>query len=350
MTMTCLMLLCAWLQSSHQNPIDQWTLRPNVLVVQVTGGTGVVQVDCLNQTTEPRTAVTPNITWRKDGAELREKGNTYRIGLQQSLPGGNYTCHLEDGSLLNYTTVLLYRTDQSRRILKPTGLDEYLQCAAENYNGGFHCSWTKGTSRDGHVVHVSVQRQNSNDDDYRCSADSSGDRWSCASERSRMTCSVNATNCQISCMDEQHCPYSEETKPIQVMIYFRSDYYQAEFYSKQFLLSEIVKPGRLGFSKINKTLISLSYPRSWNTPHSYFPLTFQVVQYRKARTKCPNPSDVFKNGHAGLSDSSLVDVNPKTGSLCVRARDSFSNSNWGEFSLYSFLPKFRWHSGGGFQV
>ncbi|KAM9795635.1 interleukin 12Ba precursor [Neosynchiropus ocellatus] len=311
--------------------------RAEILVVEVDGGTGAVPVTCLNQTELiHRTGVTANIIWRKDEAELGEKGNSYRIGLEESLGGGNYTCHLEDGSLLNYTTVLLFRAGQTKRILKSTGLDEYLQCAAENYNGGFHCSWTKDTFRDGHVVHVNAQRHN-NDDDYQCSTDSSGHYRSCASERSQITCSVNATGSQISCMEEQHCPYSEETRPIEVTIYFRSDYYLVEIYSKEFFLSEIVKPGKLGISKINETTISLSYPRSWNTPHSYFPLAFQIVQFRKTRTRCPKPSDnsmAKENADALLSDSCLIEVEPKTGSLCVRARDSVSNSDWGEFSLY----------------
>lgn len=50
------------------------------------------------------------------------------VQLVESLGGGNYTCHSEDGSLLNYTELLIHQEDQdSRRILVKGGKGTILE-------------------------------------------------------------------------------------------------------------------------------------------------------------------------------------------------------------------------------
>lgn len=55
------------------------------------------------------------------------------------------------------------------------------------------------------------------------------------------------------------------------------------------LSSSIVKPDKIRISKVNTTVIEWSYPSSWSSPFSYFPLTFQIAQLKKQCRKCNNP-------------------------------------------------------------
>ena len=48
-----------------------------------------------------------------------------------------------------------------------------------------------------------------------------------------------------------------------------------------------VKPDKVKIEKVNATMAEWSYPESWSSPHSYFPLVSQVV-VRKNCKKCGN--------------------------------------------------------------
>lgn len=77
----------------------------------------------------------------------------------------------------------------------------------------------------------------SDDEDVQCSVDTSGQHWTCFSGDSTFRCSVNSSG--ISCVDEQHCPYAEESKQIHITVYVMTEHFLVENYSKTFFLSDI---------------------------------------------------------------------------------------------------------------
>lgn len=50
-----------------------------------------------------------------------------------------------------------------------------------------------------------------------------------------------------------------------------------------------VKPDTVPIRKVNSTTIVWSYPSSWSSPFSYFPLTFQIAQLNGRCKRCDNP-------------------------------------------------------------
>lgn len=148
-----------------------------------------------------------------------------------------------------------------------------------------------------------------------CSVDSSGRHWSCSSGQRKITCSVDDGDGGMWCKDEQHCPYAEESQPIHIDVHVSTKHFLMQTYSSRFFLSDIggrflgpgvfflwfslcprwpccrftVKPDKVIIRKVNATMVAWSYPSSWNTPFSYFPLTFQIRQLRKSCRTCDHP-------------------------------------------------------------
>ncbi|XP_044062324.1 interleukin 12Ba isoform X2 [Siniperca chuatsi] len=330
-------IFCVFLQVSHQNPTSHWTLLPHILVVEVDGTLGQQQVSCLKSPEEltRRDNKSQDIFWKKNGVEEAQKGNSYVVQLEESLGGGNYTCHSEDGSLLNHTVVLIQEEETNRRkILVKSDQEDYLKCSAQNYNGEFHCSWTWHSSRVGKVAFIKVQRVSGNTD-AQCSVDTSGQRWTCSSGQRHFSCSLDDSGRSILCWDEQHCPYAEESQLIHITVYVRTEHFLVESYSKHFYLSEIVKPDKVMISKVNTTIIEWSYPSSWNSPFSYFPLTFQIAQLKNGCNGCNNPctdSKATKSLTVHSTDICQFEVKHKAKAVCVRAKDALCNSQWSEWS------------------
>lgn len=76
----------------------------------------------------------------------------------------------------------------------------------------------------------------------QCSVDKSGRCWTCSSGQSNLICSVDKKKKRkrkISCRDEQHCPFTEESQHIDITVYVWRKYFYLDNYSKRFLLSEI---------------------------------------------------------------------------------------------------------------
>ncbi|KAM3611971.1 uncharacterized protein V6R79_000188 [Siganus canaliculatus] len=284
-------IVCA-VQVSYQNPISNWSLQPNILVVKVDGTVGHLPLSCL---ASPKEHITNNsdtfgdVYWMKNGEKESQSGNSYSVQLEESLGGGNYTCHSKDGSLLNHTVVLIQEDEtQRKKIFVKNDQDEYLKCLAHNFNGAFHCSWTWHKSRVGTVAFIQVQRA-FDGGDTQCSADTSGRHWTCSSGQSNFKCSVDDSGHGILCTDEQHCPFAEEIRRIHISVIVMTEQFLVENYSKQFFLSEIVKPDKVAISKVNNSMIEWSYPSSWSSPFSYFPLTFQIAQLKGRCKRCANP-------------------------------------------------------------
>lgn len=167
----------------------------------------------------------------------------------------------------------------------------------------------------------------------QCSSDASGKQWTCSSAQSTFICTVDESGHEIMCADKQYCPYAEESPRIFITIYVCTKHFLVENYSALFYLSEIgetflrlwhmlfaasstlfslictslfclpvyvlillcllllssiVKPDKIRISKVNTTMIKWSYPSSWSSPFSYFPLTFQIAQLKRQCRKCNN--------------------------------------------------------------
>ncbi|XP_038137184.1 interleukin 12Ba [Cyprinodon tularosa] len=323
-------ILCVFLQGCCPNPLSYWTLEPNVLVLEVNGTLGQQPITCLEMTGNN----SQDIFWRKNGIKELQKGNVYLVQLLESFGGGNYTCHSQDGSLLNHTEVLIQHYLSNRRILLKNQQEDYLSCSTQNYNGEFHCSWTWHSNRVGKAAFIKAERIS--DDQYsNCSADPNGHQWTCSSAQSNFSCHVDNSGSGVFCLDQQHCPYVEERQQIRVTVFVKTNDFLLESYSKLFYLSEIVKPDKVKISKVNKTVIEWSYPSSWNTPYSYFPLTFQISQLRGRCRGCENPCADIKPSKAWTmysTDIYQLKVKHRVKAVCVRAKDAFCNSEWSEWT------------------
>uniref|UniRef100_A0A3P9IZX4 Interleukin-12 subunit beta n=1 Tax=Oryzias latipes TaxID=8090 RepID=A0A3P9IZX4_ORYLA len=325
-------LLSAFLLVRCQNPRKHWTLLPNILVVEVDGTLGQQPLSCL-ELPEERLGEhnrSLGIFWKKNGALEPQTGNLYMVQLVESLGGGNYTCHSEDGSLLNYTELLIHQEDQdSRRILVKGGKEDFLNCSAQSYSGEFHCYWTWHSSRVGKVAFVIAERFSSSNS-TQCSLDANDQHWICLSANGKVNCSVDDNERGVSCLDEQHCPYAEEHHPIHVTVFVRTKHYLLESYSKLFFMSEIVKPDKVRIDRVNTTVIEWSYPSSWSKPHSYFPLTFQIAQLKGGCRRCESLCTAVKPSKS--TDGCQFKVKHRTKAVCVRAKDAFCNSQWSDWS------------------
>nr|XP_046262825.1 interleukin 12Ba [Scatophagus argus]XP_046262826.1 interleukin 12Ba [Scatophagus argus] len=332
-------IVCAFLQVSQQNPKSHWTLLPHILVAEVDGTLGQLPLSCWAQEEElkRRSNNSQDIFWKKNGEEEAQRGNSFLVKLEESLGGGNYTCHSKDGSLLNHTVVLIQEDETKRRkILVKNDEGDYLRCSAQNFNGKFSCSWTWHSSRVGKVAFVKARRT-SDDSVTHCSVDASGRHWTCSAGQSNLVCSVDDVGFRISCVDKQHCPYAEESQQIHITIYVRTQHFLVENYSLRFFLSEIVKPDKVRISKVNTTMIEWSYPSSWSSPFSYFPLSFQIALLKGRCTRCDSPCTDSKSTKTLTVHSPNIcqfEVKHNTRAVCVRAQDAFCNSQWSEWSHF----------------
>ncbi|XP_056132453.1 interleukin 12Ba [Lampris incognitus] len=352
MLFSAFIVICAIIQQVNgRNPINQWTLIPNTLVVEVDGCLGQQLLTCLDSAEMGRRNVqVQDIVWKKDGVEEMQRGNSYRVQLEESQGGGNYTCHGKDGSLLNHTLVLIQMdATKQKRILLRTDQNDYLKCSAKNHNGELRCSWTWHPYRLGKVTLVRVQRGFPDPDYTHCSVEVSDQQWTCSSPLGNITCVVDLNGRGISCRDEQHCPYAEENQRIHLTIYVRSNYYLVEDYSTSFYMSEIVKPDKVTISKVNETTIQWSYPCTWSSPHSYFPLTFEIVEIKKTcrrQNPCEHPCITKKVVNTMLVSPGVTyqyKVKHRRNPVCVRAQDVLCNSRWSDWSSYKPIQELPRH-------
>uniref|UniRef100_A0A671QGI9 Interleukin-12 subunit beta n=1 Tax=Sinocyclocheilus anshuiensis TaxID=1608454 RepID=A0A671QGI9_9TELE len=296
-----------FLQSSADGSIkteeSYWTLKPNVLVVNVNVGEDVNVPLICGEAYEAE-----NITWTRNNDEnLEAQGNRIVVTVEGWM-GGNYSCFNSEGSYLNHTLVLAQWT--FRKFIKNTPEKGYIDCSTNNYGGSFKCNWTWDVNRNGHVAHIKASRPGGSN--ISCSLDSSGN---------------------ITCLDHDYCPYAEEVERINLTIYFRSSFV-VESYNTKFYIMDIVRPDMVPISRINKTSVEVKYPHSWSTPSSYFPLMFQVKEIRcRKHDNCdcskPNSQEIF------FTQSHKLPVT-KGMTVCVRARDEFCNSSWSDWNQYKY--------------
>ncbi|XP_057205865.1 interleukin 12Ba [Triplophysa rosa] len=310
-----LLFVVAFLQFSAVGAIkttkNYWTLKPNVIVVDVdvAQDMDIVEVPLICGEEFEGT----NVTWTKNQGEHLEACGNRIIVTVDGWKGANYSCYNSEGTILNHTLVLAQWT--FRKIIRNTPEKGYIHCSSKNYGGSFQCSWTWGNNRNGHVAvvaHIKATRSHSGN---------------------QISCSLDSSGQSITCLDQHYCPYAEEVDRINLTIYFRSSYV-IEAYYKQFHIMDIVRPDTVDISRINQTSVKLEYPHSWNTPSSYFPLIFQVKEIRCRKRKkcdCSKPSSAEVISYSTQSHQLPV---TKGMTVCVRARDKFCNSSWSEWSHY----------------
>lgn len=88
-----------------------------VLIVEVDGSLGQQPLSCLwsEDKLMKRDNKTKDIFWKKNGVDDPQTGNSYLVQLEESLGGGEYSCHSKDGTLLNRTVVLIQEDETKRR-------------------------------------------------------------------------------------------------------------------------------------------------------------------------------------------------------------------------------------------
>uniref|UniRef100_A0A3Q2XNU5 Interleukin-12 subunit beta n=1 Tax=Hippocampus comes TaxID=109280 RepID=A0A3Q2XNU5_HIPCM len=319
-------LMCAFLHVGYQNPLSSWTLQPNVLVVKVNGSPSQQALKCLHSAEGLTNGDDKDILWKKNGREEKQRGNSYLVQLEESLGGGRYSCYSTNGSLLNHTVVLIQEDTTRRKILMKTDQEEYLKCSTQNFEGAFRCSWT--WHRTPHTLQPC----------FLCHLSNNNTHFGLKIKKKKkktnlLLCSVDGTGDGISCVDKRHCAFAEEKHRIFLTVYVKTEHFLVESYSKHFYLSEIVKPDKVKIRRVNTSMIEVTYPSSWSSPSSYFPLTFQVSQSTRGCKNCDNPCEnptatVMVNS----SSHCRFEVKSEFKTVCVRAKDALYNSQWSDWS------------------
>ncbi|KAM4748769.1 interleukin-12 subunit beta [Rhinophrynus dorsalis] len=245
------------------------------------------------------------VTWHNSGSQLN--GRTLIKYVMENRDGGNYTCLLEDGTVVDYKVVLVH--DHGAKLYQKIVSESRkpITCEAKNYTGQFSCSWKAAKSHDEFIFEA-----------HRGSYPITCDQPT----RHGSTYAVN-------CHDTQSCNYAEEDQNIVVVLHaIASKNYENHTHS--FLLRDITKPdppndlGKL----INNTgvFIKWKYPKTWCNVHSFFPLIFNV-----------NVTDINKGHsehHPHVESTEVSTTLTGKFSFCVQARDMYYKSSWSDWSCY----------------
>ncbi|TDH05047.1 hypothetical protein EPR50_G00139250 [Perca flavescens] len=251
------------------------------------------------------------VVWKKNGEEIEPalQGNQVKV-LVEEMNGGNYTCHLSpDGEYLNHTVILIQLEPDNRTVILEEFPEEgagHIHCSAPNYNGSFHCTWRRSTSRSNAAVLLVKAERNSE----------------------KIPCELDADGSGIHCKDAS-CPYREEQHRVSLTIYIHSDS-RLEAYTKTFYLRDIVRPAKIINLRISDGKeFSWNYPENWEKPCTYFSLQFEVKVVKKG-FPCHSTNEIMNN----TTDKMTYTVNIKSNKyvFCVRAQDKYTN---GPFSHWS---------------
>ncbi|XP_071393967.1 interleukin-12 subunit beta [Centroberyx affinis] len=302
-------LHCASSDSDQEN-IE--TLMDQVLVLRVPHGPGTrfdVPLIC-GEAYENQP-----VFWKKNGKEPRPalQGNQVSV-LVEEMDGGNYTCHLSPGGeYLNHTLILVQLDPDNMTVIleeKDPGAGQ-IHCSGFNYNGSFHCSWTRTASRSQAAVLL-----------VRAERDSQ-----------EITCDLDTDGSGVQCQDIS-CSFNEEQHRISLTVYIHSDS-RLEAYTKAFYLREIVRPEQLPNLHYSDGAFSWDYPNSWAKPCGFFGLEFQVMVVQHEVT-----CDIKDPDHIVMSDNTektnyVVNIKHKKFIFCVRAQDKHTKGPWSNWSHYN---------------
>ncbi|NWU46106.1 IL12B protein, partial [Hylia prasina] len=287
----------------------QWNLQENVLVIEsrwdAEAPASAVELSC--DTSEEE------VYWEK-GSDWRREGKTVIAAVKESPDAGNYSCRSrESRELLGSKLLLITRVSSEGKVMRwilksfKEPKDTFLKCEAKNYSGIFTCSWM--TENNSPNVKFTIRSLNDPQGDVSCS--------------SPVPVTKGAlTTYTAQCHKENFCPFAEEHQPIDMFLEVIEEVFY-ENSTASFFIRDIIKPDppQCQYVATNGT-VTWTYPRTWSTPNSYFPLTFRVkvkstkrykkvydTEEQRVQLPAPGPAEVW-----------------------VQARDCCYLSSWSEWS------------------
>ncbi|XP_029439643.1 interleukin-12 subunit beta isoform X2 [Rhinatrema bivittatum] len=321
-----------------------WILKKNTYVVDIDmsrqerlGQTVILKCD----TTEEQ--INTNIHWEKKSNHHKPNseswvkvghGTELRVHVKDFPDAGNYTCRNQKREVLHYIVLLIneivdVRGTNSKQILKEhPGTKKFINCEAKTYSGDFTCSWQ--IPKEGHEEMFVLQ------------AEGGLRNVNCSHPALDPDRSVYTTNCQ----ELGVCLHGEESQRVALVLHaIRGKRYENA--TTAFFIRNIVKPDppqNLSISPSTERSIVLHwhYPESWNTQHTFFPLTFKVKVEETGKTQRKNTHN-HQSGRRKRSKerAQYYDVEGTSLTLeqwnagktyCVQARDRYGASSWSDWS------------------
>ncbi|NXM91856.1 IL12B protein, partial [Oenanthe oenanthe] len=288
----------------------QWKLQENVIVIEsqwdAEAPASIVQLTCDSSEEQ--------VYWEKD-SEWKQEGKALTAAVKEFPDAGNYSCLSQQSHRVLSSHLLLIAKINSqghmlRWILKSfQGSSEtFLKCEAKNYSGIFTCSWmTENTSPNVKFTIRSLKGPQGN--------------VSCSSPVAVTKGPLSTYTAQ--CHLESFCPFAEEHQPVHILLEV-IDLVEYENYSTSFFIRDIIKPDppQCQYVATNGT-VTWTYPRTWSTPNSYFPLTFKVKVKRPRK---------HRYQVLDTEEQSLQLAAPGPAEVWLQARDCCYLSSWSEWS------------------
>ncbi|NWV69678.1 IL12B protein, partial [Malurus elegans] len=299
-----LLSFAALLESAH------WKLQENVLVVEsqwdADAPASKVELTC-NSSEEA-------VYWSKD-SQWTQQGKSLMAVVKEFPDAGNYSCLSQQShEVLSSSLLLIAKIDSKgqmvRWILK--SFDEpkwsFLKCEAKNYSGIFTCSWM--TENKSPNMKFTLRSLKSPQGDVSCSSPVAHPEGA-------------LTTYTAQCHQQSFCAFAEEQQPLDMVLEV-IDEVEYENYSASFFIRDIVKPDppQCQYEATTGT-VTWTYPKTWSTPNSYFPLTFKV---RVKSTKRPRYQVLDTDAQAVQLPA------PGAAEVSVQARDRCYLSSWSEWS------------------
>ncbi|NXO67788.1 IL12B protein, partial [Phainopepla nitens] len=289
----------------------QWKLQENVFVIesQWDAQAPATRVELTCNTSEEA------VYWKKD-SKRKQEGKTLIAEVKEVPDAGNYSClSKESHKLLSSSLLLLARIDSEgqmkRLILKSfeEGSEEFLKCEAKNYSGIFTCSWM--TENNSPNAKFTIRSLKGSQGDVSCSSPVA-------------VTEGGLTTYTAQCQQENFCPFAEEHQPIDILLEVIDDV-EYENCTTSFFIRDIIKPDppQCQYVASNGT-VTWTYPRTWSTPNSYFPLTFKVKVKRTKRHRY----QVYDT-----DEQALQLPGPAPAEVRLQARDRCYLSSWSQSSL-----------------
>ncbi|NXO80141.1 IL12B protein, partial [Sitta europaea] len=288
----------------------QWKLQENVLVVESQwdpeAPASSVELSC----DSPEEAV----YWEKDSEWIQE-GKILRAAVKEFPDAGNYSCVSQQShQVLSSTLLLIARVNSQGQMLRcmlksftePSAT--FLKCEAKNYSGTFTCSWmTENTSPD---VKFTIRSLQGPQGDVSCSSPVALPEGT-------------HTTYTAQCHKENFCAFAEEHQPIDILLEV-IDEVEYENYTASFFIRDIIKPDppQCQYVAANGT-VTWTYPSTWSSPSSYFPLTFRV-KVKSSKTR--------KYQERATEEQELRLPAPGPAEVRLRARDRCYPSSWSQWS------------------
>ncbi|OPJ88226.1 interleukin-12 subunit beta isoform D [Patagioenas fasciata monilis] len=293
----------------------QWKLRENVYVIE-SEWNDVTPAKRVKLTCNTPDEALP-VYWKK-GTELKGTGKTFIAEVKEFPDAGNYTCLRADThEIISYEFFLITKVDSNGQMIRSMlrSFEEpnrtFLKCEAKNYSGIFKCSWM--TENESPNVKFTIRSLKGSQGDVTCSSPVAHTDES-------------VTEYTAQCQKENYCPFAEEHQPTEMFLEV-IDEVEYENYTSSFFIRDIIKPDppQCQYVATNGT-VTWTYPRTWSTPKSYFPLTFRVKAESTEEHKIQ--VEVYE---AEEQSFQIPIAGPKT-RISVQARDRYYNSSWSEWS------------------